>query len=292
MISKSEPQFDPARMRELSEKWKAEHPDMFNGNPAMRELWGKLDAKRVMVEENYPEHLRAYRERERRDARDRRARRHGMWGFPRHASELIISASMGESTNDMGAPVITTEAEKWLAGACCTGKKVMCLLGTMGSGKTTAACRVVDQQIRAWDEVIFPDAMYATAAEFIDKSYRRSAESDDWFRKISDADWLILDELGTNSESADHSSRLATFLREKRIDARVSATDNGRQIKRTICIGNIPEAEFYSRYGAALESRMGDCGIAHVCTEVVRRGEMLRIERGTTVSVQDKGRKL
>jgi DNA replication protein DnaC len=181
----------------------------------------------------------------------------GAWRYP----EKVIGALFtGKDPGDVNQRVdlYETDALQWLRAAWAARKQIMCLVGSLGTGKTIAACMVPYETKQR-------DVLFVTANEVFSKSDRYDGDRP-WLERVERAAVLIIDECGRDTERKEtDSKRLADLLHAR--------FENNR---RTIVLANIGRAEFTERYTDAVLSRIYESGGMHVCKQIVRRGELRR----------------
>jgi DNA replication protein DnaC len=247
---------EKTRLPELAAKVRAEVED--EDIPAeLLEVAIDMRARQLLREEIDPawaERIRAQEaEREETAFRKRMA-----WG--RFPDKVATALWTGLDPGDVNKreQLRETDALRWLREGWNRGKLTLCLVGSLGTGKTMAACIVAHESGER-------DLLFATAKEVFTRSDRMEANRD-WHDRLEDAQVLILDECGTKKERSDSDSQTLAGLLLTRFE-------NDR---RTIVIANISKQQFEERYTEAVMSRIYESGGMHPCTEVVRRGELRR----------------
>jgi len=175
-------------------------------------------------------------------------------GFPDDAVEIMVRGTEdGEHV-----AIVDDVVDHWLAER--SNKRLLALLGVLGTGKTLAACRWADQH---------GPAMFVRACEVYALSPKFSVDRER-LDAIERAPMLIIDEMMTTAETQADSAQLSTLLQSRFAERR-----------KTIAIGNGKLSEFVRRYGEVVESRMYQSGGYLPCSKIMRRGEILRQRRRT-----------
>lgn len=208
-----------------------------------------------------PEAIAAYESRMRdaatREARERyseaarEARR--LIPLPRmHQDEVIRHCAPGRQDPALERTEALVTVARWGRPES-AGRTVLALLGTMGTGKTTAAMVAALRALQAGESVAY-------VKEPTLLRWRRYISQTAMLERAMSVGLLIVDELGTETKHAE--------------DARAAileVVDDRLSVGRTLLIGNLSREGFGSRYDARLADRMRQVGIVAEC-----RGESLR----------------
>lgn len=242
--------------------------------PAIVEVAVDLRARQLLREEVDPDWAQRMRVAAQGEERTAFTQRLGGWRFPRPVIDALWTDKdpgdkLGKAALDHDSPPAA-----WCRDGLASGRRLLCAVGTMGTGKTFGACLAVWE----WMEGRHEGVLYTTAARVFVVSDRSFSEQDRaWRTRVREADVLVLDECGGDKERKDDSADLAELLRHR--------FEEGR---RTVLIANMSKAELAARYGDAVMSRIFEAGGLRSFDEVLRRGELRR--RQLTLDIPEKKR--
>lgn len=169
-----------------------------------------------------------------------------------HQDEVIRHCAPGRVEPALSRTEALVTVAKWRS-AESAGRTVLALLGTMGTGKTTAAMVAALRSLQSGESVAY-------VKEPTLLRWRRYISQTALLERAMSVGLLIIDELGTETKHAEEARA-----------AILEVVDDRLSIGRTLLIGNLSREAFGSRYDARLADRMRQVGIVAEC-----RGESLR----------------
>jgi DNA replication protein DnaC len=133
------------------------------------------------------------------------------------------------------------DAHRWLG----TPKRVLALLGDMGTGKTVAACAIALASLRARQSVA-----YVRETDVIRWARSSALASEEKLARLSEVSLLIIDEL---DQALAQDAEQASVAIAQVVDVRVRSG-------RTVLVGNLTVEAFVRRYGRRCADRIREIG--------------------------------
>ena len=145
---------------------------------------------------------------------------------------------------------IYKDCKRWAENIDNASKRIIFLMGSVGTGKTTLSFCIANKLLDNGHSVYFATA-FDLASLIIDKQFNRLQNIDNYYNML-DADLLIIDDLGTEPQNTLMQEGLFAIL-----DSRINEN------KKTVICTNLTEAQFAKRYGERSTSRLTSASFAY-----------------------------
>ncbi|MBE5763962.1 MAG: hypothetical protein E7338_07080 [Clostridiales bacterium] len=145
---------------------------------------------------------------------------------------------------------IYKDCKRWAENIDNASKRIIYLMGGVGTGKTTLSFCIANKLIENGHSVYFATA-FDLSNLIIEKQFNRLQNIDDYYNML-DADLLIIDDLGTEPQNTLMQEGLFAIL-----DSRINNN------KKTVICTNLTEAQFAKRYGERSLSRLTSASFAY-----------------------------